>query len=247
MKNICASTCLFFFAILQTAVFSQKDWEFQKEKDGVKIYKRKTSDGHELKLSSTFQATPDAMVALFNNVPEYPKWGYRVAKTELLKRVSDTEFYYYSRFDFPWPLDDRDVVMHTTIKTDATTKVVTIASEAEPDYIPEKEGLVRIRKASVSWKLTPQKGNATDGEYILSMSPGGMLPDGAVSLASDAGPVETVQKMKKLLAEERYKNVKLLLRGRKPAKLHPAAKLPPQLSARPKLGGRTPIAKRGDG
>jgi len=34
------------------------------------------------------------------------------------------------------------------------------------------------------------------------------LPDWTVNLANDTGPVETLQKMNKLLSEERYKNVK---------------------------------------
>lgn len=208
MKNIFCFCLLFAFPFLQTDSYAQENWVFQKEKNGVKIYKRKAAEGHEIKLVTTFNAAPAALVALFNNVPEYPKWGYKVAHSELLKRVSDTEFYYYSRFDFPWPLDDRDVVMHTTVETDAVTKVVTLTSKAEPNYLPEKEGIVRVRKANVFWTLTPNGNSATEGEYRLSLLPGGLLPDASVSLASDTGPVETVQKMKNLLKEERYKNVK---------------------------------------
>ena len=215
MKNIFCFFLLFAFSSLQTNSNAQENWVFQKEKNGVKIYKRKATEGHEIKLVTTFNATPAALVALFNNVPEYPKWGYKVAHSELLKRVSDTEFYYYSRFDFPWPLDDRDVVMHTTVVTDATTKMVTLTSKAAPNYIPGKEGIVRVRKANVSWTLTPNGDAATVGEYRLSLLPGGLLPDASVSLASDTGPVETVQKMKNLLKEERYKNVKWGLGGKR--------------------------------
>lgn len=207
MKNILNLTLLSLFLAINT--HAQKDWVFQKEKDGVKIYKRETDNGHELKLVSTFNVAPAALVALFKNVSEYPKWGYKVTHSELLKQVSDAEFYYYSRFDFPWPMDDRDVVMHTKIKTDTTTKIVTLTSKAAPDYIPEKEGFVRVKKANVTWKLTPKTATSTEGEYILSTNPGGMIPDWTVSLANDVGPVETVQKMKKLLSEERYKNVKM--------------------------------------
>ena len=198
-----------FVLIFCTSVtYAQKDWVFQKEKNGVKVYKRQSEDGHELKLVTTFDVAPAALVALFNNIAEYPKWGYHVVHSELLKRMSDTEFYYYSRFDFPWPIDDRDVVMHTKITTDEKTKVVTLRSEATPDYIPEKTGIVRIKKANVTWTLTPKGEGKTEGEYRLSTNPGGLLPDWTVNLANDTGPVETVQKMKKLLGEERYKNVK---------------------------------------
>lgn len=209
MKKVLHAGLAFLFSFSLTNTHAQKDWEFQKEKEGVKIYKRTAGTGREIKLVSTFQCTQAALVSLFNNITEYPKWGYKVAYSELLKRVSDTEFYYYSRFDFPWPLDDRDVVMHTTIVKDAATNVVTLTSKAEPDYIPEKPGIVRVRKAEVSWTLTSRGEQATEGAYCLNTDPGGLLPEWTVNLASDTGPVETVKNMKKLLAEDRYKNVKL--------------------------------------
>ena len=209
MKKIFQHIFFFSLLIFQTTGYAQKEWEFQKEKNGVKIYKRTSDNGHEIKLVSTFHCTPAALVALFNNISEYPKWGYKVAHSELLKRVSDTEFYYYSRFDFPWPLDDRDVVMHTTITKDDATNVVTLTSKSAPDYIPKKTNIVRVRKANVTWTLTSQGENATEGAYCLNTDPGGLLPEWTVNLASDTGPVETVKNMKKLLAEDRYKNVKL--------------------------------------
>ncbi len=209
MKKALHSGITFLILLTLTNTHAQKDWEFQKEKDGVKIYKRSAGNGHEIKLVSTFQCTQAALVSLFNNITEYPKWGYKVAHSELLKRVSDTEFYYYSRFDFPWPLDDRDVVMHTTIVKDVTTNVVTLTSKSEPDYIPEKQDIVRVRKADVTWTLTSQGDQTTEGAYCLNTDPGGLLPEWTVNLASDTGPVETVKNMKKLLAEDRYKNVKL--------------------------------------
>ncbi|MCW5922411.1 MAG: hypothetical protein KIS77_08710 [Saprospiraceae bacterium] len=210
MKNKSLAHLLLALLLSVTGLYAQKNWVFQKEKEGVKVYKRKVDDGYELKLVAVFNAAPAAMLALFNNVAEYPKWGYRVAHSELLKRVSATEFYYYSRFSFPWPLEDRDVVMRTTITTDAKTNAITLSSHAVPDFIPEKQGIVRVKKANVTWKLSAQTSTSMEGEYYLSTHPGGILPDWTVNLANDTGPIETVQKMKKLLSEERYKNVKQL-------------------------------------
>lgn len=199
---------LLFLLFSFSVVYAQKEWVYLKEKDGIKIYKRQIDKYHEVKLVTSFNVVPAALVKFFNSVSEYSKWGYKVVHSELLKRVSDTEFYYYATYDFPWPLDDRDVIMHSKITTDADTKIVTLVSNAVPDYIPEKNGLVRVRKATVNWKLTPKTGNSTEGEYTLSTDPGGLVPDWSVELANDTGPMETVAGMKKLLSEARYKNVK---------------------------------------
>lgn len=204
-KNISLLLSLLFSISI---AYAQKEWIYLKEKDGVKIYKRQIDKYHEVKLVTHFNVVPAALVKFFNSVSEYSKWGYKVVHSELLKRVSDTEFYYYATYDFPWPLDDRDAIMHSKITTDADTKIVTLVSNAVPDYMPEKSGLVRVRKATVNWKLTPKTGNSTEGEYTLSTDPGGLVPDWSVELANDTGPMETVAGMKKLLSEARYKNVK---------------------------------------
>lgn len=199
---------LFIFVVPPPGIFAQ-NWELRKETDGVKIYQRQTAAGHEIKLLTTFQYSLSAMVALFNNVADYPRWGYKVQQSRLLKRLNDNEFYYYQQFDFPWPLTDRDVVMHSRISQDPATHVVTLHSEAAPDYLPENDGFVRVRKANVQWTLTPLSANLIQAEYWLNSDPGGLLPDWTVNLAADTGPVQTVQNMKKVLAEEQYRAARL--------------------------------------
>lgn len=202
---------IFWMVLLFCLPLSSKaqDWTFSKEKDGVKIYKRKTQEGYELKLVSTFQTSLSAFVALFNNVPEYPRWGYKVQGTTLLKRFSDQEFVFYQYFDSPWPISDRDVIMHTKIWQDPNTRVVVLSSYAQPDYIPEKTDRVRIRKAKVQWTLTPLDNKTVQAVYCLNTDPGGILPDWSVNLASDIGPVQTVQNLKKILAESRYQDAQV--------------------------------------
>ncbi len=186
-----------------------QNWEFKKETQGVKIYQRTGSSGQEIKLVTTFSHRLSALVALFNNVGDYPRWGYKVQQSRLLKRVSDNEFYYYQQFDFPWPLTDRDVVMHSRINQDPATRTVTLFSEASPDYMPETPGLVRVRKASVRWTLVPLSPSLVQAEYWLNSDPGGILPDWTVNLAADTGPVQTVQNIKKLLEEEQYRSARI--------------------------------------
>lgn len=196
-------------ACILSTPLSAQDWKFRHETDGVKVYQRSSSSGQELKLLTQFSCSLSSLVALFNNVPEYPRWGYKVKNTRLVKRVSDNEFFFYQQFDFPWPLSDRDVIMHAVISQDPNTRIVTLQSSAAPDQLPEYSGFVRVRKAFVRWTLVPVGNNVVQAEYWLNTDPGGMLPDWTVSLAADSGPVQTVQNMKKLLTEEQYRNARI--------------------------------------
>ena len=89
---------------------SDDDWKLKSEKSGVKVYYRKPSDIYELKLATSIKVPLSGIVRLFDEVDKYPSWGYKVSEARLLKRVSPTEMYYYSKIDFPWPMSDRDLI-----------------------------------------------------------------------------------------------------------------------------------------
>lgn len=195
------------FSTLQAQ--SSDNWVLRGEKDDVQVYYRQTSDVHEIKLVTTIRTSLAGIVQLFDDVPSYPQWGYHLMEARLVKRVSETEMYYYSRFDFPWPLSDRDLIMHTQLKQDPNTRTVTSVSVAVPDMLPEVEGVVRIRKAHSKWVICPAKPGVLNVEYYLYSHPGGQLPGWLINMAVDIGPRESIKKMRALLLDPTYRNARL--------------------------------------
>ena len=188
---------------------SDDDWKLKSEKSGVKVYYRKPSDIYELKLATSIKVPLSGIVRLFDEVDKYPSWGYKVSEARLLKRVSPTEMYYYSKIDFPWPMSDRDLVLHTTLEQNAHNNAVTSTSVAVSGWVPEKKDVVRIKKANTKWTMIPGEGGWLYVEYYLNSDPGGSIPDWAINLALDMGPRETVKQMKVILKESTYQNTKL--------------------------------------
>lgn len=208
----------FFAGLLWLALFTssfslsgQKNdgWVLKNDKDAVKVYYRKTSDIQELKLATSFKVPLSGIVHLFDDVDKYTAWGYKITESRLLKRVSPTEIYYYSRLDFPWPMSDRDVVLHTKLEQDPHTGAVRSVSVAVPDYIPAVKDVIRVRKANTKWTLIPGAGGWLYAEYYLYSDPGGSIPDWAINLALDMGPRETVKRMREILKDSYYQNTKL--------------------------------------
>lgn len=198
---------MLFFNILQAQ--DDKKWILKSQKDGVKVYYKKTSDVYEIKLTSSIETRLSGIIQLFSEVENYPKWGYRVIESKLLKKVSDKEMYYYSKIDFPWPLNDRDLIMHTSLEQDSSTKVITARSVAAPDFIPEIKECVRMKTCNTTWKLHPGTSGWMYLEYYIYSNPAGNIPDWAVNLGIDVGPRETVKNMRRILKGEHYKNAKL--------------------------------------
>jgi hypothetical protein len=199
-----------FLFLTSSPLFSQTDgWQLKSDKDGIKVYYKKTTSVHEVKLVTSIQSSLSGMIQLFNEVENYPRWGYKVTTSKLLKKVSDHEMYYHSKFDFPWPLDDRDVVMHTKLEQDAKTKVIYSTSVAMPTYIPSEKNFLRMTNSNTKWTIMPGTGGWLYVEYYIYSSPGGNIPDWLVNMAIDVGPRETVKNMRTMLKQPTYKNAKL--------------------------------------
>ena len=117
---------LLLFSLFSAAGFAQTDheWVFKNEKDDVKVFYRKTSDVHEIKLTTSIKTNLSGLVHLLSEVELYPEWGYKVVESKLLRKISDTEIIYYSRIDFPWPMADRDLVMHSKLVQDPQTRTI---------------------------------------------------------------------------------------------------------------------------
>ena len=196
--------------LFSIGLFAQKkDWTLKNEKEGVKVYYRSTGDVHEVKLATSIQTSFSSLVHLFSEVENFPKWGYKVVESRLLKRVSDTEIYYYSKLDFPWPLNDRDIIMHSVLIQDAATGIITAKSVAVPDYVPEVKDVVRMKTANTVWSLYPGEKGWRYIEYYIYSKPGGNIPDWLVNMAIDVGPRETIKSIKKILQQPAYREKRL--------------------------------------
>lgn len=188
---------------------SKDGWVFKNEKEGVKVYYKSTSDIQEVKLITSIKSNLSGLIQLFSEVENYPAWGYKITEARLLKKVSDTECYYYSKIDFPWPMNDRDIIMHSKTTQDPVTNKITAVSVAVPDYLPVNKDVIRIRTAHTSWIIYPGTGGWLYTEYYIYSNPGGNIPDWLVNMAIDMGPRETIKGIRNALKKARYQNSKL--------------------------------------
>jgi hypothetical protein len=184
------------------------DWKLSKEEDGIKVYYRKIEGKNlnEIKIQSVFNCNLSTLVAAMGDVPKYKEWVYSTKEAKLLKRINNREVIYYDAIDFPWPLNNRDLVIHAKTSQATDSKVVRVTLNAQNDGYPVQKGIVRIKFFKAEWVLTPQKDKVLV-DYILSSDPGGMLPDPVVNLALDQGPVKTMQSLKKMIAKGAYNNL----------------------------------------
>jgi hypothetical protein len=212
MQNLYIILCCILLELTQNnPLYAQQasGWQYKGEQEGIKIYHKKTPGLLHIKLSTTVKAPLSGIVSLFSDVDHYSAWGYKISYSKLLNRASPTELWYYAKYDFPWPLDDRDIILHSKMEQDPITRQIKITNTPYPTYLPENEGIVRIKNASTQWNFVPGEGGWVYIEQYLSTDSAADMPDWLIKMTADTGPRETAKAIRKILLQEKYQKARL--------------------------------------
>lgn len=191
----------FFCSLFAFTAFSQYNWKLTKDKDGIRVYQSevKGSNYKSIKVECTLEGTYDKLMAILNDVNLHKNWVYNNKTSALLKRISPTEFYYYSETSLPWPMTNRDAVVHLRMTKDSLNRFVKVVAIAEPTYIPQKSGKVRVPQSNVQWYVTMPSTKTIHIIYTFEADPGGSVPPWLVNSFADKGPYESFKKLGQLL------------------------------------------------
>ncbi|MFD2147445.1 START domain-containing protein [Mucilaginibacter antarcticus] len=197
--------------IFTKAAMAQGDWTFKTESEGIKVYSNTKSalKVKPIKVECTFNATAAQIAAALIDVKNYPDWVYKTKITTLVKQVSATDLFYYSEINMPWPAQNRDFAAHITATQAADTKVITVDAPSVANLVPEKEGIVRVKKSTGKWVLAPAVNNQTQVTYYLQLEPDGGAPAWLINLFLSDGPVQSFKKLKRQVQKAAYKNAAL--------------------------------------
>ncbi len=193
---------LFYLALTTTFSYSTNEtyyWHLEKNENGIKVYSRpmKGFDFREVRVVNKVKSTLAAIVAVIFDTKNYPKWVYGCSGTSTLKTLNDQEIYNYQVTDLPWPLSDRDVVSHFKVFQDPSTLIVTFSKTGMSDYIPDKEGMVRVQHFQSITVLTPLPGDSVQIELEMHLDASGNIPDWVVNDNMVAAPYNSTMSMLK--------------------------------------------------
>ncbi|MFD2874101.1 START domain-containing protein [Mucilaginibacter ximonensis] len=207
---------LAFFALTFTAnmALAQSNWTFKTQSGDIKVYVDKESPMKvkPIKVESTFSATPVQLAAILLDIKNYPDWAYKIKSAAVVKQVSATDLYYYAIVDMPWPAQNRDFAAHISVTQDPATKVITVDAPSIADLVPQKEDLVRVKKSTGKWILTPDGAHQTKVTYYLTLEPDGGAPAWIINIFVSDGPMQSFKKLKEQVQKPAYRNVALPLR-----------------------------------
>lgn len=178
----------------------QSEWKLRKDKDGIKVYTRESSDGKsiEFKATTSIQQNSDKVLAIINKTEELHKWQTNLEEAKVIKRISSTKWYEYSWIDLPWPFANRDAVMLKEVKKDSNGDV-TVSMVSKPSAYPVQEDLIRMNTANGFWKLTKQNSQGVNVTYQFYADPEINMPMWLINMFIVDGPFETLTNLKELV------------------------------------------------
>ena len=119
---------------------------------------------------------------------------------EVSKKQDDGSVYVYTLIDLP-VVGKRDYVvrvwLHESVKDDGSG---TFRNEwkAEPDYLPARNSITRVRLNTGGWVITPVgDGSKSHAVYKFAIDPGGWVPSFAVNMGNEKGVGDTFKAVEK--------------------------------------------------
>lgn len=201
---------LFFFLLCTQTGFGQSNWKLEKDKNDIKIYTTDLSGSKikAVKVECEVNTTLAQLVALLLDVEAAPLWIYHTKSASLLKRESASELYYYSEVVLPWPVHNRDFVVHLSVSQDPKSRIVTVDGPAINGLVADKKGIVRVNNSKGKWIITPLGKERVGISYTLHVDPGGTLPAWLVNMFAAEGPSHIFEQLKIQVQKPKYKNAR---------------------------------------
>ncbi|MEO6328565.1 MAG: START domain-containing protein [Ginsengibacter sp.] len=193
---------LFFLVSLNIKAYTQPSWKLVKEKSGIKVFaaRLENSKFKSIRVQGVFDGTISKLISIVTNVSKAPEWVYKTRTAYILKQVNPYEFFYYTESSMPWPVSNRDAIIHFKINPDTAQHILRINAFSEPAFIEKKDGLVRIPYSNATWYVTSAN-SKLNIDYTFEVDPGGSLPAWLVNMLADRGPYESFKKLMTELRE----------------------------------------------
>lgn len=183
------------FALLSFGFYGE-NWEFQKEKDGVRVYtaKKEGSNYKKCKAIGSMKVKLDDLYDYLRNPLNYKKFSNKIESIKVIK-TTEKAVLYYIKVNMPWPVYNRDGVykLETVKKTE---DAFIFKGHAEPDLVPEQPGYIRVQKATNYYNVKTN-GDKIDVHYEGFSDPNGSVPAWVVNYYLVDGPINNFTQMKK--------------------------------------------------
>ena len=191
---------------------NDKNWEKAVDSDGIEIHTRNLEDSRidAFRAQTVLDAPLEAVIAVMANPKSCTEWVHQCAHAENLADGSFRDRYAYSINDMPWPVSDRDYVLHIKAHTGESRDHIIIEMESVEGRVEKKDDYVRMPNSSTVYEFFREGEDRTRIVWYQHATPGGSLPNWLVNRLATDIPYESLQTLNNVVQKERYQGHKLV-------------------------------------
>ncbi len=189
--------------ILFAPVYADGQWVLKKEESGIQV-QQQNGDKAVTKGVMLVDATPDALIAVLRDAPACPRWVFGCKQGKLVETISPAERINYTLLSSPFPLEDRDIYMHSLTRYQRKNNTITVTLTGREKYAPEQEGRTRVLDLRGYWAFQQLNDGTVRVTYQLYSNPQVALGVSAVNEHMVKSVFGTLQGLRKLAKEPQY-------------------------------------------
>ena len=201
---------------------SEYDWVMVRDEDGIQVYLKEywADKVKAFKGVVQIEASIDSLLAVITDIKACTAWIHHCETQELLLRQSFSECYHYQLHHLPFPARNREFIFHTQIRRIPETGEVDIEVQALPEFCTSHTQLckkiprysaIRVQHSHGTYHLEPLGKKLTRITWVQHTDPGGYLPHWVINNLLRNVPFKTLQSLRKLVKEEKYRNAQMQL------------------------------------
>lgn len=218
MNNVKAlfSLCLLLWLAGTTAHAAETDWELVKDKQGIQVYTRNVEGSPIKAFRGEIEIDTDLnrVLGVLDDAPGFVEWMHNCRQSIELSREDYLDRLQYMAIDFPWPTDDRDMIVRNRISYDLDNQHVRIAllavaeEELQPGIqsrVPAGKGRRRVSDMVGFFDLKGLAGERTKVVYQLHLDPAGAVPAGIVNAMIVDNPFGSLKGLRAQAKLDKYR------------------------------------------
>lgn len=194
-------TAVLLFALLcVSSAVPASEWQILDNSDGIEVALREEPDRDlpTMRGRTVLRGDIDRLVAIIIDPDQATEWAEGASKVTMIAR-DETRAIIHTYIDIAWPVWDRDLVTSGTLRTIEPGQEYVLSNEAVDGFVPEREGVIRMKKAFTQFHLKKQGPDQVWVEYLVNVDPGGSLPKWLVRWTQKSVPAETLKNMQRQL------------------------------------------------
>lgn len=175
MRRVLSLLVLSFTVMVHGASAGEAPWSLVKDEQGVQLYSRAV-DGSEflaVKVIAKIEAPLEAVMLALGDGEGCSEWRKLCQSSTVLEKLPGRERYIYMVLDLPWPVADRDLVIHSRSTLDADNKTYTVTLASASSRYPEADYIRAQSSGSYSVKATSDR--QVEFSWVIHTDLGGNL------------------------------------------------------------------------